>query len=71
LHLRPDKFDVILDDKLVYENLETLFLQLNNGKLAGGRMILNPFGLINDGYMEAVILTKKAGALKMIGHFDK
>jgi hypothetical protein len=39
--------------------------------MAGGRMILNPFGLINDGYIEAIVLTEKAGALKMISHFNK
>ena len=57
MNLKPDRFDVELDGKMVYENLDTLFIQLNNGKLAGGRIILNPFGIINDGLSECVVFT--------------
>ena len=35
-------------------NLRTQYLQIYNGKFGGGRIILNPLGLINDGYMELV-----------------
>lgn len=43
--------------KTIYENVETQFMMINNGKFAGGRMIVNPIALINDGYMELLFYT--------------
>ena len=31
-------------------------MQIYNGKFGGGRIMLNPIGLINDGYMELILL---------------
>ena len=45
--------DLEIDDgKHFISNVNTQYLQIYNGKFGGGRIMLNPFGLINDGYME-------------------
>jgi hypothetical protein len=38
-------------------------MQIYNGKFGGGRIMLNPIGLINDGYMELVYMYKKFGGV--------
>ena len=38
-------------------------MQIYNGKFGGGRIMLNPIGLINDGYMELVYLSKVLGGI--------
>lgn len=73
MHLRNDKFDIELDGKMVYKGLETIFIQVNNGKLAGGRIMVNPFGLINDGLNECVLLKSpgETGVMKAISLFEE
>ena len=71
LNLKPDRFDIELDGKMVYKDLETLFIQVNNGKLAGGRIMVNPFGIVNDGLSECVVLTSEAGVMKAISLFEE
>ena len=48
-------------------------MQVYNGKFGGGRIMLNPIGLINDGYMELVFMNKLFGGLgwpvKALGMF--
>jgi diacylglycerol kinase family enzyme len=61
-----DKFDIYLDDMLIYENFETLLLQSMNGRYCGGGMIFDPYSIINDGYLNFYTLTEKYGFLKMI-----
>jgi diacylglycerol kinase family enzyme len=49
------KFDFELDGgKVNLPNQDVFFLQIYNGKYGGGRIMLNPIGLINDGFMEFV-----------------
>ena len=36
------------------ENLWTQYLQIYNGKFGGGKINLNPLGILNDGLMELV-----------------
>ena len=38
----------------IYSNLETQFMMINNGKYGGGRMLLNPMGVLNDGFFEVI-----------------
>ena len=49
LRLSGDVFDIEVDGKMIVEDLHTVFLMANNGKFGGGRMMLNPYGVINDG----------------------
>ena len=45
--------DIEIDEgRHVIRNLTTQYLQIYNGKFGGGRIMLNPLGMINDGYME-------------------
>ena len=66
LNLKTDRFDVELDGKMTYKDQDTLFLQVNNGKFAGGRIRLNPFGIINDGLVECCIEVCNAGVIKAV-----
>jgi hypothetical protein len=36
----------------IYSNLETQYMMVNNGKFGGGRILLNPLGIMNDGHFE-------------------
>jgi hypothetical protein len=38
-------------------------MHIYNGKFGGGRIMLNPIGLINDGYMELVYFNQIYGGL--------
>ncbi len=51
----------------IYSNLETQFMMVNNGKFGGGRIILNPLGILNDGHFEMIFYKGLWGskALKM------
>lgn len=47
------RFDIEFEDgKYKIEDLETQYMQIYNGKYGGGRIMLNPMGMINDGLME-------------------
>lgn len=51
----------------IYSNIETQFMMVNNGKYGGGRIILNPLGILNDGHFEMIFYKGLWGAkaLKM------
>lgn len=36
------------------EDFDTMLFMVYNGKFGGGRIMLNPLGMMNDGYFEAV-----------------
>lgn len=67
---KADVYDIIVDGKLMYSDLQTVFLMVNNGKFAGGKMLLNPYGMINDGLFETLFLTKKKGLFNIMKIFD-
>lgn len=51
------RYDMDIDDgQIIIEGLKTQYMQIYNGKFGGGRIMLNPIGLINDGYMELVYM---------------
>ena len=65
-------FDVEIDDgKEFISNLNTQYLQIYNGKTGGGRIILNPIGMINDGFMELVYRPAYVGPHTAISLFMK
>ena len=48
-------YDFIIDDgRVKVDNLWTQFMQIYNGKFGGGKINLNPLGVLNDGLMELV-----------------
>lgn len=48
-------YDFIIDGgRVKLENLWTQYLQIYNGKFGGGKINLNPIGILNDGFMELV-----------------
>eukprot|EP00347_Sterkiella_histriomuscorum_P023203 403335557 len=54
---KPDYYDIYIDNKKYFDNLDVSCIFVNNGKLGGGRNILNSFGIINDGLTEIGIVT--------------
>ena len=46
----------IEDGKHVIDNVWTQYMQIYNGKFGGGRIMLNPLGIINDGLMELTFM---------------
>jgi diacylglycerol kinase (ATP) len=54
--LRPDHFDLYLDGEIYMENFETVLFMGMSGKIGGGGMILNPFGVHNDGIMDLTLI---------------
>ena len=51
------------------ENLWTQYLQIYNGKFGGGKINLNPLGILNDGLMELVYRTGFVSASHAINLF--
>ena len=48
-------FDIEFDNgKHIERDVKTHYLQIYNGKFGGGRILLNPMGIINDGCMEVM-----------------
>lgn len=43
----------------------------STGKVAGGGMLINPFGLVNDGISEMFVLTENKGFLGMAAIMDE
>jgi hypothetical protein len=63
-------FDIDIDDgKHVIQNLDTQYMMIYNGKTGGGRIILNPIGMINDGFMEMVFRPAYVGPHTAINLF--
>lgn len=59
-----------MDHQLFIKDLHSQFLMVNNGKYAGGGMVLNPYGLVNDGYCELSFISEiisKFQLIKFIG----
>ena len=44
------------DGTHVLDNVETQFMSIYNGKFGGGRIMLSPLGIINDGYMDLTFM---------------
>ena len=63
-------FDIEIDDGLEYiKDLDTQYMMIYNGKTGGGRIILNPIGMINDGFMEMVYRPEYVGPYSAINLF--
>ena len=50
--------------------MDTQFLLVYNGKYGGGRMILNPMAILNDGYFELGYYENLIGFKKAVNLFD-
>jgi len=63
-------YDFIIDDgRVKIDNLWTHYLQIYNGKFGGGKINLNPLGVLNDGLMELVYRTGYVSASHAINLF--
>ena len=63
-------FDIDIDDGTHFiKDLGTQYMQIYNGKTGGGRIILNPIGMVNDGYMELVYSPNFVGPQEAISLF--
>ena len=74
LRMFVGKYDIDIDNgQQILKDVETQYMQVYNGKFGGGRIMLNPLGLINDGYMELVFIKQLFGGLgwpvKALGMF--
>lgn len=69
--IKYDLVDVYCDGQLLVENQLTPFLMGFSGKHGGNGMLLNPWGVINDGQMELLYIQSKAGAKTMADFMDK
>ena len=67
---RQETFDIEIDDNIKLENITTQFILAFNGKYGGGKMILNPMAMINDGYFEFYYWTTLLGFSGCIKLFD-
>ena len=72
---REEKFDISINDgEFTVWDLEVQFMLLYNGKFGGGRMLLNPMAIINDGHFEFYYLKNFIGftpAIKLFGGAKK
>ena len=57
--------------KLVHKDLITQYLAVYNSKFGGGRMYLNPLGIINDGYFELGFIKNLIGFGPITKMFDE
>lgn len=65
-------FDIEFDDgqnKIKGEQSQ-LYFHIYNGKYGGGGMMLNPLGLVNDGFLEVVYTDCAVGALRAMVMFS-
>lgn len=69
--LRYDIYDIYIDEQLVVENTATPMAMGFNGKYGGNGFLLNPMGVINDGLLDMLIITKKYGAKQIATLMDQ
>ena len=66
----PDSFDVIIElsdgTKIELTDEETLFLVVMNGKYGGGRVVLCPSAILNDGLLDVCIMHGPAGTRELV-----
>lgn len=59
------KYDIDIDNGThLIKDMATQYMHIYNGKFGGGRIMLNPIGLINDGYMELNYMKGVKGGVK-------
>lgn len=58
LRMETADFEYLLDNQYKIPQTITSYTHIYNGRFGGGGMILNPFGIINDGLMEFVYFGK-------------
>lgn len=56
--LKPDIFDIYIDEELKHPNLRTTFVMGFNVKTGGGGMVLNPYAVMNDGLMDLLVVPR-------------
>ena len=56
--LRSDIYDIYIDHAKVYDHVVSPFVMGFNGKFGGKGFLLNPMGLINDGYLDLLLIAK-------------
>lgn len=56
INLKYDKFDLYMDDQLYMEDVEAILIMFFNGKLGGGGMMMQPFAVLNDGFLDVAIV---------------
>lgn len=69
--LREMMYDFHVDGKIAMEDFTTATLIINNGKVCGGEMYLNPFSMINDGMIDCVFDPTKATFRKLSKQLDQ
>jgi diacylglycerol kinase family enzyme len=67
---RQETFDMEIDDNIILKDITTQFILVFNSKFGGGRMILNPLAIINDGYFEFYYFKTLMGFSECIKLFD-
>lgn len=69
--LKPDNYNIYIDDVLVQENQPVVFMGVFNSKYGGGGMNLSPYSVVNDGMFELMLLTSKATFGGMVNVLDE
>lgn len=54
--MQTDRFDLYMDGELYKENFDCLLIMFFNGKLGGGGMMMQPFAMINDGFINVSLV---------------
>lgn len=68
---RADTFDIEIDGQMIYKEFTTPMIFINNGKLGGGRNVINSHGVINDGLVEVEVMKDVTTLLEIKKLFDK
>ena len=58
---RQEILDLWADGELLRKDYALKYVWIYNGKYGGGRMILNPLGLLNDGFIEIFYFENTGG----------
>jgi len=69
--LKPDYYNIYVDDVLTFENQPVVLMGVFNSKYGGGGMNLSPFSVLNDGMLEVLLLTKKASFGELVKVMDE
>lgn len=70
MKMRSQRFDYLINDSIRFDNYDTQFVLIYNAKYGGGRMMLNPLAIINDGYFELLFYPGVIGFASAIKLFD-
>ncbi len=68
--MRSERYDFLIDENILLTDIETQFVLVYNAKYGGGRMLLNPLAILNDGFFEFIFFKNLIGFGAAMKLFD-